>query len=303
MRPVGGMVAELPGDAGARPEVLPSVRQIDEARGRENFPVALFLLSGRHRRMLHAIYRFARLVDHAGDEAQADRLALLDHIERDLRRSAAGEMCGHPAVAEAGALVSRDGLPLQPMLDLIEANRRDQRIRRYPTWEDLLEYCRFSANPVGRLVLAVFGVATAQREAWADLVCSALQVLEHCQDVGEDARRGRIYLPQEDLRRCQCREDELLASTTSPSLRCVLALLVTRARELLAAGRPLIASLRGRPRMAVAGYVAGSLATADALESANFDVLGRPVRARPGRVIVRFLALLAGRGESARRVG
>src|SRR5882757_4994519 len=140
--------------------------------GSENFPVALRVLPKDPRDKLMRAYAFARFVDDVGDEAPGDRLALLDVIDADVR-----------------ALPS--GTAVSPFLDLIEANRIDQRVSSYSSLADLLHYCDYSAAPVGRIVLHIAEAATEQNVADSDAVCNALQVLEHCQDVGEDARAGR----------------------------------------------------------------------------------------------------------------
>ncbi len=252
------------------------------ARSRsENFPVASRLLPRRVRRHLMALYGYARFVDWAGDEAPGDRLALLDAIEADLDRLLAGQPARLPLVAGLAPTLRACDLPREPLADLIEANRRDQTRHRYERFEELRGYCALSADPVGRLVLCVFGVATPERIAWSDAICSALQLAEHWQDVAEDARAGRIYLPGEDLRRFQVPETALLADSASPELRRLLRFEAERARRLLEQGSPLVASLRGRARLAVAGFVAGGHAALDALQRADFDPL--PGAPRPRR--------------------
>jgi phytoene/squalene synthetase len=144
-----------------------------------------------------------------------------------------------------------------------------------------MAYCRLSAAPVGELVLYAFGLASEERIALSDRVCAGLQITEHLQDVGEDRARGRVYLPQDDLERAGCGDDDLLAPRVGPALRSVLALETARARELLDAGIPLVRGLPGRARLAVAAFVAGGRAALDALERDDFDVLGG--RPRPPR--------------------
>jgi squalene synthase HpnC len=178
---------------------------------RENFPVALFFLPPMERRRLEAIYGFARLVDDVGDLYQGDRRSLLDWIEEDLDRAYAGR-AEHPLLQRVSTLVRDLSLPREPFQRLIEANRRDQEVARYASWEELAHYCTLSANPVGVLVLHVFGVATPERVAWSDAVCTGLQLAEHWQDVGEDFRRGRIYLPLEDMERFGVTETDVEAA-------------------------------------------------------------------------------------------
>jgi squalene synthase HpnC len=251
----------------------------------ENFPVALRVLPRAVRRDLLALYGFARLVDDLGDEAPGDRLAALDAVERELDRAFAGA-AAHPILRALEPTIRAHDLRPEPFRALIEANRRDQRVARTTTWRELLDYCALSANPVGRLVLAVFGASTPGRDALSDSICSALQMIEHCQDVAEDARRDRVYIPREDLDAFACGEAELVLAPASPALRSVVAFEVARARALLRAGEPLLAELRGFARIAVAGFAAGGHAACDALERARFDVTSATVRpSRRGRVV------------------
>jgi squalene synthase HpnC len=245
---------------------------------RENFPVASRLLPRNVRARLMAIYGFARLTDDIGDEANGDRMALLDWLDDELNLANEGRAV-HPVFQRLTPVIHDLHLSLEPFRALIEANRVDQRVTRYGTFDDLVEYCILSAAPVGHLVLGVFELATPERIAWSNDVCIALQLVEHLQDVGEDARRGRIYLPLSDMKEFDCTEDDLLAPSANAALRGVVAKEVRRARTLLAAGRPLAASLPGRARLAVSGFVAGGLAACDAVERANYDVLA--VACRP----------------------
>jgi squalene synthase HpnC len=291
----------------------------------ENFPVALRLLPARYRGHLQAVYGFARAVDDMGDEAPpGERLALLDELEADLRRlylglgaaaaaqAAAGDGAGvaapggaetadpgSPRISVVRALapvVTECGVPWQPFADLIQANRQDQVVSRYASYEDLLGYCELSANPVGRIVLHVFGASSPSREVLSDRVCSALQLAEHWQDVAEDLQAGRIYLPTEDLDRFGVAEADLAAPAAGPQVRALMAFEVQRARRLLDAGAPLVGNLRGAARVAVAGYVAGGRAALAAIAGAGHDVLRATPRARRGRLAREVLrAYAAGR--------
>jgi squalene synthase HpnC len=263
----------------------------------ENFPVASRVLARRTRAHLLALYGFARLVDELGDSVAQDtaggpapqeRLAVLDELERDLDRAYRGR-AEHPLLARLQPTLRECALPREPFVRLIEANRVDQRVSRYQTWEQLRGYCELSANPVGELVLGVFGQATPPRVSLSDAICTALQLAEHCQDVAEDFARGRVYLPAEDLARFGCTIADLAAEHAGEPLRAVLAFEVRRARDLLARGAPLIEELRGvRERLAVAAFVAGGRTALDAIERASFDVLAGPPRAGTPR---RLLAL------------
>jgi squalene synthase HpnC len=268
---------------------------ISKAR-RENFPVALRLLPRGHREHLLAVYGFARYVDDIGDEAEPqDRLRLLGSVESDLARLYAGATPRLPAVQALTRTVETCGIPAEPFRRLIAANRRDQTVSRYDTFDDLLGYCELSANPVGHIVLHVFGAAAPRRLALSDQVCTALQIIEHCQDVGEDYARGRIYLPGQDLHRFGCTEADLAGGTTPRRLRHVVALQADRAARLLRGGSPILASLTGHARMAVAGYVAGGRAAVAALDRSAYDVLGRSIRPRRGRLLAAWLSALVTR--------
>jgi len=247
----------------------------------ENFPVASRLLPRAVRSDLMAIYGFARLTDDIGDEAAGDRGTLLDWLEGELDRAAAGTAT-HPVLRRVGDTIRARDLPLAPFRALIAANRQDQVVSRYETYDALVEYCMLSAAPVGRLVLGVLGTATPERVAWSDDVCVGLQLVEHLQDIGEDAGNGRVYLPAEELRRAECPEIDLHAASASPALRRAVAEMSTRARGLLAAGAPLCRTLPFRFRVAVGAFAAGGLAALDEIERHSFDVLA--VRCRPRRV-------------------
>jgi squalene synthase HpnC len=208
----------------------------------------------------------------------------------------AGADRGGPRLSVVRALapaVVECAIPAQPFRDLIEANRQDQVVSRYQTFGDLLDYCRLSANPVGRIVLHVFGAATPEREALSDQVCTALQLAEHWQDVAEDLRAGRIYLPLEDMDRFGCAERDLAAPRAAPQVRALMAFEDRRARGLLDAGAPLVGTLRGAARAAVAGYVAGGRAALAAIAASGHDVLratARPAKARVAAELVKAYA-------------
>ncbi len=275
----------------------------------ENFPVALRLLPARRREHLMAVYGFARTVDDIGDEAPpAQRLHLLDELEADLRRLYAryGPVTPQPAplagsgrdsgpggdgeeprsrvVRALAPAVAGCAIPMQPFLDLILANRQDQVVSRYATFGDLLGYCRLSANPVGRIVLYVFDSFTPGRAELSDSVCTALQLAEHWQDVAEDLRAGRIYVPAADMETYGCTEQDLAQASASPSVRALVAFETDRARTMLDAGAPLIGMLRGAARVAVAGYVAGGRAALGAIAAAHHDVLRATPRPRKRRL-------------------
>ncbi|MET7285250.1 squalene synthase HpnC [Streptomyces sp. NPDC005573] len=264
----------------------------------ENFPVAPFFLPRDWRDDLMAVYGFARLVDDIGDgdlapggadarvlgvaDADAeDRLVLLDAFEADLRRVFDGTPA-HPLLRRLQPTVRRRALTPEPFLGLIAANRQDQLVTRYETYDDLVSYCELSANPVGRLVLAVTGTATPERIRLSDAICTALQIVEHLQDVAEDLGRDRIYLPIEDMKRFHVQETDLAAKNAGASLRALVAFEAQRARDLLNEGSPLVGSVHGRLRLLLAGFVAGGRAAVRAIAAAEFDVLPGPPK--PGKI-------------------
>lgn len=271
-------------------DVVDSAAVMARARA-ENFPVAMRVLPAGTREDLLAIYGYARLVDDLGDEVRGDRLAALDWAEQNLDAAFAGR-ADHPVFAALTPTIARHGLEREPFVRLIEANRLDQTKVRYETWDELRHYCTLSADPVGRLVLGVFGVDDVRRRAWSDQICTGLQVVEHLQDVGEDHAAGRIYLPATDMDRFGCTEEHLVGSSAPEPLRRVVAYEAFRARELLRRGARLVASLRRKRRLAVAGFIAGGHAALDAIEAADFDVLGADVSPRPHRLGVRLVEAL-----------
>ncbi|MGW5049351.1 squalene synthase HpnC [Streptomyces griseoluteus] len=270
---------------------------LDKA-ARENFPVAPFFLPRAWRTDLMAVYGFARLVDDIGDgdlapggadarvlgvppERADDRLALLDAFEVDLRRVFDGTP-HHPLLRRLQPTVRRRGLTPEPFLGLIAANRQDQLVTRYETYDDLRAYCELSANPVGRLVLAVTGTETPERIRRSDAVCTGLQIVEHLQDVAEDLGRDRIYLPAQDMKRFHVQESDLAAPSAGASVRALVAYEARRAHDLLNEGAPLVGSVHGRLKLLLAGFVAGGKAAVRAIAAADFDVLPGPPK--PGKL-------------------
>jgi squalene synthase HpnC len=262
----------------------------------ENFPVALRILPSRWRAHLTALYGFARLVDDIGDEplpgmppdataetVTATRLALLDQLQEDVARvydDAAAEP-GLAAIRALAVTVRECGVPSQPLYDLIQANRQDQLVTRYETYQDLADYCRLSANPVGQVVLYIMGAATPERIAASDRICTALQVIEHTQDVAEDLANGRVYLPRQDMAAHGVTEADLARPSAGRCVRDLIAFEAGRARQLLDQGAPLVGTLHTMARLAIAGYVAGGRATLKAIETGRYDVLR--ATPRPGK--------------------
>ena len=307
-----------------REHVRPSQTHAEEVVANapgENFPVALRLLPARHRRHLTNLYFFARLTDDLGDEARPGgyggagsppvsggfpggrppgiahfRLRLLDELAADVDRIYSGGTPQSPVMLAMAETVRECDVPARPLLDLIEANRQDQKVTRYPTYPDLERYCELSANPVGQIVLYIFGVATPERIALSDNICTALQLAEHWQDVAEDLGNGRIYLPGEDLERFGCTEADLAAPTAGQAVRQLMTFETDRASRLLDQGAPLVGTLHGAARLAVAGYLAGGRAALAAIRGQHYDVLAGTPRGRKPRLAAELVkAYLRGR--------
>ncbi|MDX6347857.1 MAG: hypothetical protein QOF84_2647 [Streptomyces sp.] len=291
-------------------------RAVLDKAARENFPVAPFFVPRAWRGDLMAVYGYARLVDDIGDgdlandgrddalrlglpaDAAGDRIVMLDALEADLRRvfDGADGPPSHPLLRALQPTVRRCGLTPAPFLGLIEANRQDQHVRRYATYDDLLAYCELSANPVGRLVLGITGTATPERIRRSDAICTALQIVEHLQDVTEDLGRDRIYLPAEDMKRFGVSETDLTAPTAGVQVRALVAFEAERARDLLNEGTPLVGSVHGRLRLLLAGFVGGGRAALKAVADAGHDVLPGPPKATK-------FSLLREVGSTLRREG
>ena len=258
----------------------------------ENFTVGSWLLPAAGRKHLYAIYAFCRFVDDLGDEYQGDRLEALDGWERELL-SCYDATPQHPYMIALQDTIRRFDVPKEPFLRLIEANRMDQRNSRYATYEDLEHYCRHSANPVGRLVLHVFGYRDAERQQLSDYTCTALQLANFWQDVARDYRIGRIYLPLEDMDRFGCSERELAQGVATDRFREMMAFEVARTRTLFRSGLKLVNTLDGRLKLDVALYTLGGMKVLDAIEGQGYDVLSRrPTLSRAAKVRLMLGTLL-----------
>jgi len=283
-----------------RPATAPAPQEVMARAGGENFPVASFFLPASARRHLLAIYGFARLVDELGDSMEGDRLAALSWLEDELDAAFSGRAM-HPIMRRLQASIAECDLQAGPLKALIEANRVDQSVHRYETWEQLQGYCELSANPVGELVLAVFGLASPDRIALSDRICTALQLIEHCQDVAEDLSAGRIYMPRRDMELCGCTEQDLAAPHANAATKALIALEMRRADSLLREGAPLLGTLRGRPRIAVAAFLAGGCAAVQAIYSAGCDVLPGAPKAGTARRLLAIARVLAWRMDGGPR--
>jgi squalene synthase HpnC len=233
------------------------------------------------------------MVDEIGDTFTGDRSARLNELAADLGTIWSGGRPADPVLRRLARTVRDRAMSPEPFEQLIEANLQDQIVSQYETFDELRGYCALSADPIGRMVLEVFGQAGPETIARSDQVCTALQLLEHWQDVAEDRRAGRVYLPQEDLRRFGVGEHDLDQLSAGPRLRSLMRFEIERAAGLLGEGAAVVPQLHGWGRVGVAGFVAGGQATASALRQTKGDVLGRA--ARPSRLTtaIRALGLLA----------
>ncbi|MEV3853644.1 squalene synthase HpnC [Streptomyces sp. NPDC050095] len=289
----------------------PQSTTLDKAAD-ENFPVAPFFLPRAWRDDLMAVYGYARLVDDIGDgdlapggadarflgvspEQADDRLVMLDAFEADLHRVFDGTP-RHPLLRALQPTVRRRSLTPEPFLGLVAANRQDQLVARYETYDDLLAYCELSANPVGRLVLAISGTETPERIRLSDAVCTGLQIVEHLQDVSEDLERDRIYLPAEDMKQFHVQESDLAAPTAGASVRALVAFEAERALCLLNEGTPLVGSVHGRLKLLLAGFVAGGKAAVHAITAVKYDVLPGPPKPTKLQLLREVGATLRGEG-------
>ncbi len=273
---------------------------LEEREYAENFPVALRLLPGEVREHLHAVYAVVRTIDDVGDEAEGDRIRQLLQWRSDLAATWAGRPPDDPVLIRLRRSIELCDLPQQPFQDLVEANLVDQTTVRYDTFTDLIGYCRLSAVPIGRIVLAVFGQGGRRAEQLSDDVCIGLQLVEHWQDVGEDRRRGRVYLPAEDLDRFDVSLDELDRPAASAPLRRLMMFEVERAAELMERGAGVVGLVSGWAQVAIGGYLAGGRATVAALRRSEGEVLARHVRPRrrdTAALLVRILLDARREGE------
>jgi len=244
----------------------------------ENFPVASLLLPAPLRRPVEIIYRFARSADDIADEGDdpADvRLRKLAEFRRQLDAPV------DPLFRDVAKLIAQQGLPLQLFADLFDAFSQDVTKKRYENFSTVLDYCRRSANPVGRLVLRVAGHEDGTLDRASDAVCTALQLVNFWQDAALDWRKGRVYLPQEDLARFGVSERGIEASRCDDAWRALIAFETARTRALLESGRPLVRSLPWRFGLEISGVVAGGHRILDRIDAVEGDVFRR--RPRLGR--------------------
>ncbi|MCL2524658.1 MAG: squalene synthase HpnC [Betaproteobacteria bacterium] len=241
----------------------------------ENFPVASLLLPARLRQPIEAIYRFARGADDIADEGDAtpaERLAGLAAYRAELERIARGEPAATPPFQELAETIRERALPLQPFHDLLDAFAQDVVKKRYADYAELLAYCRRSANPVGRLVLHLFGRNEAEHLAQSDCICTALQLINFWQDIAIDWQKGRVYLPQSDLAQFAVSEADIAAGRCTPAWTALLIFQIDRAEALMRRGLPLVHALPGRLGWEIRLTAQGGLRILERLRAARGDV-------------------------------
>ncbi|MYN09138.1 squalene synthase HpnC [Pseudoduganella aquatica] len=244
----------------------------------ENFPVASILLPRRLAPAVEAIYAFARSADDIADEGDAtpeQRLAALDAYEQALDRIEAGEAHTDPMFTRLAATIAQHDLPLRPFRDLLSAFKQDVSVTRYATYDSLLDYCARSANPVGLLMLSLYGQADEDNVRDSNAICSALQIINFLQDVAIDLHKERIYLPMEDLARYAVSPAALDHPGGTAKWRALMKFEVTRARALMLSGAPLAVRLRGRIGLELRMVVQGGLRILESIEEVDYDVFRR----------------------------
>ena len=256
----------------------------------ENFSVATWFLPRRLRQDFFNVYAYCRISDDLGDEVGDPdaSLRLLDQWEAELDACYAGSP-RHPVFVALAETVRKCEIPKQTFVDLLTAFRQDQRVSRYATFEDVVGYCRYSANPVGHLVLYVCGYRDAERQALSDFTCTALQLANFWQDVSVDYAKGRIYVPLEDLRRFRVTEDDIAAQRNSSAFCDMMRFEVARARDWFRRGLPLIEQVDRELAIDIELFSRGGQEILNAIEGQGYNVLGR----RPAISKSRKLALVA----------
>ena len=269
----------------------------------ENFPVASRLLPARLRPAVVAIYRFARAADDLADEGDAAppaRLAALAAFDDALEAIAGGDTPAAPPFPALADAIRRHALPVAPFHDLVSAFRQDVTTTRYARYADVLDYCRRSANPVGRLLLSLYRRESQACFAASDAICTGLQLTNFWQDIASDWRRGRVYVPQEDLARFGVTEAQLAEGNVDARWHALMAFETARARGLLAAGRPLVRALPWRLGLELSAVIAGGMRILDRIDAVRGDVFrARPMLGPRDWLAVGYRALIPSRAARA----
>ncbi len=284
-----------------------------EKARRENFNVVSKLLPEGIKEHLTNIYNYCRYIDDIGDLSLGKREENLRSAEQDLKEALDGAT-SNKIFSAIATTVKKTSAPEQNLFDLIEANFMDQTIKKYDTFEQLCDYCKLSANPVGRLVLAAFGAYNDENAKLSDLICTSLQIIEHLQDIAEDYAEGRIYLPKEDLEKFHVEESMLEGKARTSKaksklfeldfnrdvpaiadeLKRLLSFECGRARQLMLEGSPLLNALPSvAAKVAIAGFIGGGLAQLEAIEKSNYNVINIEIKASKISVVLNSLKMFA----------
>lgn len=250
----------------------------------ENFPVASILLPKRLRQPVEAIYHFARAADDISDEGDLpdnERLRQLDEFRTGLACIARKETPHSPLFRNLAVEITAHALPLQPFHDLLDAFSQDVVKKRYASFDEVLDYCRRSANPVGCLLLHLYREATPVNLAYSDAICTSLQLINFWQDVAKDYAIGRVYLPQDDLAQYGVSEAQIAQGQADENWRRLMQFEVARAREMMLYGKPLGSILSGRIGLEMRLIIAGGLRILDKLQAADYDMFNRRPVLRP----------------------
>lgn len=259
----------------------------------ENFTVVSRLMPAEKRKYIYALYAYSRYTDDLGDELEEGNLEALDTWEKDLMRVFQGEEPKNAILMALQDTVRSHSLTAEPFRKLIEANRMDQLNKSYGTYEDLLEYCDHSANPVGRVFLGIFGYNDERRNNLSDKTCTGLQLTNFWQDVNRDEKMGRVYLPEEDMKQFGYSRKMLEDRIYNEEFVELMKLEVSRARNLLEEGLELVPLLDSRIKMDVRLFNQGGLSILDKIEEEEYDVLHkRPTLSRGEKVWLFFSNLL-----------
>ncbi len=269
----------------------------------ENFPVASRLVPARLRPAVVAVYRFARAADDLADEGDARpeaRLAALAAYDAALDAIAAGDTPATPPFPALAAAIREHALPLPPFHDLLSAFAQDVTVTRYADYAALADYCRRSANPVGRIVLALYGAVTEENLAASDAICTGLQLTNFWQDVAIDWAKGRVYIPLEDLARFGIAEADIGARRADAKWRALCAFETARARRLLQSGRPLTRRLPWRLALELSAVIEGGLRILARIDAVGGDVFTqRPVLRTRDWCAVAYHAVVPSRSAAA----
>ena len=245
----------------------------------ENFPVASRLVPARYRSAIVAIYRFARATDDIADEGDAEpsaRLESLDQYRHALDAIERGET--PPLLSDLCTVIHKHALPIELFRDLLSAFAQDVTVQRYRTFADLLDYCRRSANPIGRLLLAIYRVQAPGDLKASDAICTALQLTNFWQDVASDYRRGRVYIPHEDMTRFGVDESHIAEGCADEKWRELLAFQTARTRAMLHSGRSLTRALPLRLGFELKAVIAGGMRVLDRIDAVEGDIFNAPPR-------------------------